>query len=946
MARIKENGDDMIARKSFRQILAITACLLGVACSGSSGENPVVDPPIVIDPIIPPPPPPPPPPPSGKTTLADVTVFESGQVRPLAMSADNSQLFAVNTPDNRLEIYDLSDDGPVFNQSVPVGLEPVAVNIDPNGLIWVVNHISDSISLIDASADQAVVTQTLLVGDEPRDIVFAGNNSEKAFITAAHRGQNAPFDPQLQEPGIGRADIWVFDINNLGAPSGGTPLAITNLFSDMPRALAVSPDKNTVYAAAFHSGNQTTTLFADRNNGGLDKAPPHANDDGIEAPETGLIVKFNGTDWMDSGDPVTATAPKTWTDRVRFSLPDYDVFELDAMAQAPTITARHSGVGTTLFNMVTNPATGVLYVSNSDARNEIRFEGHGTNSSTVRGDLVRTRISLIDETAITSRNLNKHITSYAEDLGTPAENALSAAQVLQMAITANGEQLYAAAFGNNKLLRFDTTELEDDTFTRNAGDQLKLTGGGPTGVVLDEIRNKAYVMTRFDNGISTVDTDSFRETAHIQMYNPEPDIVVDGRPFLYDAELSSSRGDSSCASCHIFGDMDHLAWDLGEPEGVVKPNPREYAVAAGAIREFHPMKGPMTTQSFRGLKGNGPMHWRGDRTGTTADNDETLEEQAFEDFSGAFVGLLGRGEELTASQMDMFAKFSLEIGYPPNPIRALDNSLTDAQADGLNTYLNVGSTGGGLLLCNDCHDLDVNQNNFGTDGLMSVEGNQIAEDMKIPHLRASYQKVGRFGSTNTAADGQPHMGEQIRGYGFLHDGAIDTLDTFFGTATGGSSNGGAGFVFDSPQAKANVIDFVFVMDSEMAPIIGQQVSLSETNGTDAESLARIDLLAARAAVTTPRAECDLVAKGVINGEKRGAVMIEDGTFDTDRVAQTEVTLDQLKDFAAAPGNALTFMCVPPDQGRRIGIDRDVDQALDSDETDSGSDPADPESVPE
>src|SRR5262245_8924339 len=33
------------------------------------------------------------------------TLFESGHVRPLALSPDGSTLFAVNTPDNRLEIF-------------------------------------------------------------------------------------------------------------------------------------------------------------------------------------------------------------------------------------------------------------------------------------------------------------------------------------------------------------------------------------------------------------------------------------------------------------------------------------------------------------------------------------------------------------------------------------------------------------------------------------------------------------------------------------------------------------------------------------------------------------------------------------------------------------------------------------------------------------------------
>ena len=53
--------------------------------------------------------------------------FESGQVRPLALSPDGSRLFAVNTPDARLEIFDVSSGSLTHIGSVPVGMEPVAV---------------------------------------------------------------------------------------------------------------------------------------------------------------------------------------------------------------------------------------------------------------------------------------------------------------------------------------------------------------------------------------------------------------------------------------------------------------------------------------------------------------------------------------------------------------------------------------------------------------------------------------------------------------------------------------------------------------------------------------------------------------------------------------------------------------------------------------------------
>ncbi len=125
--------------------------------------------------------------------------FESGQVRPLALSADGQTLYATNTPDNRVEIFSITNTlKPLM--SVPVGLEPVAIAEDPQGRLWVVNHLSDSVSIIDPAASPPRVVQTLWVGDEPRDIVFAGENRERAFITTAHRGQTARSIRRLARP--------------------------------------------------------------------------------------------------------------------------------------------------------------------------------------------------------------------------------------------------------------------------------------------------------------------------------------------------------------------------------------------------------------------------------------------------------------------------------------------------------------------------------------------------------------------------------------------------------------------------------------------------------------------------------------------------------------------------------------------------------------------------
>ena len=50
--------------------------------------------------------------------------FESGPVRPLALSPDGTQLFALNIPDNQLEVFDVGAGGGLTHAvAVPVGLE-------------------------------------------------------------------------------------------------------------------------------------------------------------------------------------------------------------------------------------------------------------------------------------------------------------------------------------------------------------------------------------------------------------------------------------------------------------------------------------------------------------------------------------------------------------------------------------------------------------------------------------------------------------------------------------------------------------------------------------------------------------------------------------------------------------------------------------------------------
>ncbi|MDP6581742.1 MAG: hypothetical protein QF681_13895, partial [Vicinamibacterales bacterium] len=396
----------------------------------------------------------------------------------------------------------------------------------------------------------------------------------------------------------------------------------------------------------------------------------------------------------------------------------------------------------------------------------------------------------------------------------------------------------------------------------------------------------------------------------------------------------------------------------------------------------------MTTQSLRGMAGAGAMHWRGDRNGGL--DDPLNEEKAFMQFRPAFEDLNGMSEPLPLAEMEKFRDFILTVGYPPNPIAALDGSLTAVQAAGKEIFDSTGERqdlGGDGDNCAECHALPT-----GTNGQGSTE--LFPQEMKVPHVRNLYQKVGMFGysvplidattllpprrqsPTGQGEAGQspteallaaaqtqgglereiqatptPHLGDQVRGFGFLHDGAVPTLNDFFLTVVVPPTS--SPFTFpDNPGRSAKqkvreLVDFLLAFDTGLAPAVGQQVTIS-AGDLVADPPARLDryhLLRERA----DAGDLDLVVHGLVGGAPRGMlylatpVAVSSSVFQTDRADELFTWGDLVE--ALETGSVLTVTAVPPGSGARIAIDRDEDGALDQDEIDEGSDPADPSSGP-
>src|SRR5437899_10946396 len=113
------------------------------------------------------------------------------------------------------------------------------------------------------------------------------------------------------------------------------------------------------------------------------------------------------------------------------------------------------------------------------------------------------------------------------------------------------------------------------------------------------------------------------------------------------------------------------------------------------------------------------------------------------------------------------------------------------------------------------------------------------------------------------------LGTQVRGFGFLHDGSVDTLFRFHG----------AGVFSINDTERSQLEQFVLAFDSNLAPIVGQQITLTSTNAATAGG--RIDLLIARAVA----GECEVVVKGNLGGEQRGWSRQASGMFRSDRASE-------------------------------------------------------------
>lgn len=772
--------------------------------------------------------------------------FERAQLHPLELSADGSRLYTLNSPGARLVVFDTATSQRLLE--IPVGIGAVSLARRPGSEeLWVVDDVASTVSVVDPH--KACIVRSLRVGAQPHGIVFAPAG-DRAYVSCS---------------AAARVDVI--------AASSFTLVNSIPIPARDPRGLVWAGGK--VWVVPQTSGNNTAPI-------GLPGAPNHVVG----------VAKVVG--------PGLNPLP----DRDLFAILPQNDPALDALDPSATV----SGLGTTLFNVVARPGTSELWIPNTEALNA----EHKGEKNFVAGQVVSNRISVVDTSgAQPPRVLDL-------DAIMPADR--KCAQPTALAFDPNGTRVYVAAYGSDLVGVFDLV----------AGGQLAWAGGvvlppkqvyprgtGPRALLLGPGGTTLYVYLRIDNAVTAVDLAALPPSGNFLVSANAPfslgfEGITDeerlGRHLFANAKFSKSLT-SSCASCHIDGHLDGLAWNLGaflDPEGT--PD--------GQLAYPLDDKGALVTQSTRRVQDQAPYHWRG-------------EKGSINDFQSAFPNLLenqvnGQTAEI-GPDFQYLRHYLNHLVYPPNPRAALDRLYTPPELAGANLFLTKRVLGN--LTCASCHQLPI-----GTGGdLVTEVASGVIRSADVPALRGVGDK-----SAPTWVIGGAFGTRTELGAGFTHGGAAPTLRD---AVLRRNEQTGQPLFDLTPSEADQIVEFLRAFDSGLAPATG---FLATANAANAASFGANELAYLKSQALA--GNCDLVfyrRPRIVPGSTPVQVT---GRFDTatGRFQPAGRNSQQLDDAfllaEAAQDRAVTFVGLPLGMGLPFGLDRDCDGLWNLDELRRGTNP--------
>lgn len=623
--------------------------------------------------------------------------FASPHASPLAITA--STVFVVNTPADTVDVIDAAQRQVVAR--VPVGIDPVSVAVRPDGQeVWVSNHVSDSVSVIDANPSsptylnvidtvQDIDPRTQATRfDEPVGIAFASN--QKAYVALSSENK-----------------IAVVDV-----PSRKVTNTL-NITAQDPRAILVRDGR--LFVVPFESNNQTQL------SGGTGEID-------------GELVTFNAHEHSIANNNVLSLGHVV--DIVKHpEVPDRDLYVFDT--QTDQLIETVDTLGTLLYGLTVD-STGRVFIAQTDARNDVNGRSgtkkHGLEELENRAFLNRiTSVKRQDDSDGSRADSEGSIDS--EPAGVeffdleplpPQHPAPGKALATPFAIevTPDDSTLIATAAGSDRLFTVDTSSGQ--VVGRVA------VGSVPRGIALESAAGDdslyAWVLNAVANSVSIVDvTDPAQPTvaATIELEDPTHPVVKRGR-IAFNTAAASTTGTFSCASCHPDGHTDQLLWVLKTP------------IVTGGNQIM-----PRSTMPIRGLRDTAPFHWDGipgdpyggnnsanvhgsDPPNSSLDNPASSTRHLIDGGLASTMKLQsdtavndeGKPGELTAAERDDMAQFLLSVPYPPAQRRAYTNVVSETAGRGFQLFHIDGDLDGKPRpnVCGNCHRMPfwVSTNTPGT----------------------------------------------------------------------------------------------------------------------------------------------------------------------------------------------------------------------------------------
>ena len=621
--------------------------------------------------------------------------FLSPHSSPIAIH--DGQVFVANTPSDTVDVIDTKTG--LINTRINVGIDPVSVTVRPDGReLWVANHISDSVSVIDLDPKSATHLQIIATVqdfdrrsratrfDEPVGIAFADNR--KAYIALSSENRIAVVDVDTRKV-----------TNRLKIPAQD------------PRAIRVRNGR--LYVIPFESNNKTQLSGGSEIDGDL--------------------VTFNAHQHSIAVNNVLSIGHVT--DIVKHPrVPDRDLFVFDTKTDRLVETVET--LGTLLYGLAVD-SKGRVFIAQTDARNEANGRA-GTKKHTLAELENRAFLNQITSVRFQGDEAEKPEFINLEPLP-PKHPKKDEALATPFAIEISDDDalLVATAAASDKVFTVDPKSgavlgrVQVDAVPRGLALECSEQGRA----------NHAWVLNAVENTVSKIDLsdpENLSVTKRVRLVDPTHPSFKRGR-IAFNTALASSTASFACASCHPDGHTDQLLWVLKTP------------VVTGGNQIM-----PRSTMPIRGLRDTAPFHWDGipgdpyggiNSASTRAhmapnSNVDDPESAARHLIDGGLASTMvlagdqtkndeGKAGFLSGKERDDMAKFLLGVTYPPAQRRAYDNSLSEKAKEGFELFHIKGDVGGtpGSQRCGDCHRMPF-----------WVSTNTPGSGMDAPTWRGAYDR--------------------------------------------------------------------------------------------------------------------------------------------------------------------------------------------------------------